>query len=155
MSKDELVFVSFKKDRERFTAYISMHQFLSSDRDIEPVLKEATQLYEHSIVKMKSVVAEIDRFRTNRILLPARKVWELGNLIFEFVEALAKLSLQIDNIYDHLVRDLHVKRKWLEKVIILRRYLPKQDAIPESLNWGKCEKGTRKIAEKLRNGITL
>jgi len=154
MSKNELALVSFKKHHGRYTAYLPMDQFLSSNRDLEPVLKEATQLYEHSIASMQAVVAEINTFRNNRSLLPARKIWKLGNLIFEWVESLERLTLQIDGIYDHLARDLSVKRKWLEKVVIFRRYLPDEYIIPESLNWGRCEKGTRRAAEKLRKGIT-
>ena len=155
MSKKELLPVVFKPQNRKFIAYIPMSQFLSTSRDLEPVLKEAARLYEHSITKMQSVVTEINRFRTNRILLPARKIWELGNLIFELVESLGESSLELDGIYDQLVRDLCVKRKWLEKVIIFRRYLPSISAIPESLNWGRCEKGTRKVAEKLREGGIL
>lgn len=155
MSKNESAFVSFKKYQGKYIAYIPMKQFFSSDRDIEAVLKEASQLYEHSIAKMQSTVAEINAFRNKHSLLPASRIWKLGNLIFELVENLKRLSLQIDGIYDHLVRDLDVKRKWLEKVIIFRRYIPDEHIIPESLNWGRCEKGTRRIAEKIQKGIPL
>jgi len=155
MSKNDLMLVSFKPTEEHFMVFFPMRQFLSSERDLEPVLKEASQLYEHSIRRMRSVINEINTFRKEHRLLPARVIWKLGNLIFELVGNLEKLSLQIDGIYDHLVRDLNVKRKWLEKVIIFRRYLPNQLAIPESLNWGRCEKGTRRVAEKLRQGMNL
>jgi len=154
MIKSKLALVSFKKHQGRYTAYLPMNQFLLSNRDLEPVLKEATQSYEHLIVRMQSEVADINAFRENRRLLPARKIWKLGELIFQLVKSLARLSLQIDGIYDHLVRDLSVKRKWLEKVITFRRYLPNENMIPASLNWGRCEKGTRRAAEKLRNEIS-
>lgn len=153
MNKDELVFVSFKKDQEKYIPYIPMQQLFSSDKDIETVLVEAAHLYEHSISEMQSVVAEINTFRNKHSLLPASKIWRLGNLIFDLVESLKKLSLQINGIYDHLVRDLNVKRKWLEKVIIFRRYIPDEHVIPESLNWGRCEKGTRRIAEGIQKGL--
>jgi len=38
---------------------------------------------------------------------------------------------------------LGVKKKWLEKAIIFRRYVDDKNAIPKNLNWGKCEKGTK------------
>ena len=155
MSKNDLILVSFKPNEEQFMAFLLMEQFLSSERDLEPVLKEASQSYEHSIKRMRCAVDEINTIRNERKLLPARTIWKLGNLIFDLVKNLESLSLQIDGLYDHLVRDLNVKRKWLEKVIIFRRYLPNQFAIPESLNWGRCEKGTRRVAEKLREGMNL
>jgi len=127
-----------------------MEELISSDNDPELTLRKAAKVYEHSIARMRNIVKEIQNFRDNRKLLPARKVWQLGDSIFELQNNLNTLSLQLDGLYDHLVRDLGVKRKWLEKVIIFRRYLPDENAIPQSLNWGHCEKGTRRVAEKLR-----
>ena len=115
---NELEFVTFKKEQGEYIAYTSIKHFFSSDRDIEAVLKEAAKLYERSVKQMQSVVAEINTTRNRHVLLPARNIWKLGNIIFELVESLKRLSLQIDGIYDHLVQDLNVKRKWLEKVII-------------------------------------
>lgn len=150
MTRDRLAFVSFEPSNERFRAFLPMEELISGDDDPELKLKKAVQVYERSIVKMRNLVKEIQNFRDNRKLLPARKVWQLGDAIFELQHDLNKLSLQLDGLYDHLVRDLSVKRKWLEKVIIFRRYLPDENAIPQSLNWGRCEKGTRQAAEKLR-----
>jgi hypothetical protein len=153
VSKKDLAFVSFKPDKEHFIAFFPMEQLLSSERDLESVLKEAANVYEYSLVRMTSAVKDIDSFRNERKLLPARKIWRLGNLIFELVEDLQRLSLQIDGIYEHLVRDLGVKRKWLEKVIIFRRYISDEKIIPQSMNWGRFEKGTRRKAEKLSTGV--
>ena len=150
---NELGFVTFKKEQAKYIAYTSVKHFFSSDRDLEAVLKEAAELYERSVRRMQSVVTEITTTRNRHTLLPARNIWKLGNIIFELVESLKRLSLQIDGIYDHLVRDLNVKRKWLEKVIIFRRYISDEHMIPESLNWGRCEKGTRRIAENIQKGL--
>lgn len=150
MTKDRLAFVSFEPSDELFRAFLPMEELISGDDDPELRLKKAVQVYQRSIVKMRNLIQEIQNLRDNHKLLPARKVWHLGDAIFELQHELSKLSLQLDGLYDHLIRDLGVKRKWLEKVIIFRRYLPDENAIPQSLNWGRCEKGTRKAAEKLR-----
>jgi hypothetical protein len=155
MSKKELAFVSFEKRQGIYLAYLPMKELLSSDRDIEPLLKEAALIYNDAIKKMHSTVNEINSLRNKHILLPAVKVWKLGDQIYELVRRLERLSLQIDGIYGHLTRDLNVKRKWLEKVIIFRRYLPSKTMVPESINWGRFEKGTRRKAENLRRGIKL
>jgi len=155
MSKNDLSPVSFKPHEGHFIAFLPMEQFLSKDEDPEPVLKKAAQLYEYSILRMQSVVTDINTLRNHNNPIPARKIWELGELIFGLTRGLERLSFQLDGIYDHLVRDLGTKRKWLEKVIILRRYIPDKNIIPESLNWGRFEKGTRRKAEKLRNGMIL
>lgn len=155
MIEGKLAFISFEPNDERFRAFLSMEELISSDKDPELTLRKAVKIYENSIIKMCTFIKEIQNIRNNRKLLPARKVWQLGDAIFELQGNLNKLSLQLDGLYDHLVRDLGVKRKWLEKVIIFRRYLPDKKAIPQSLNWGRCEKGTRRVAEKLRRGLPL
>jgi len=151
--KNEPAFVSFRRNKEGYNASIAIDEFFSSNENLESLLNEASTLYGSSISKMLASINSITAFRTSRRPVPARKVWELGDLIFELVNQLNRLSLQIDGIYDHLERDLNVKRKWLEKVIIFRRYIPEERMIPEHLNWGKCEKGTRRAAEMIQKGI--
>lgn len=153
MSKGKLIFVSFQKDEEKHNAFIPMREFLSSNKDIELLLKKATNLYSNTISMMTTAIEEIKEYRSNHRHLPARKIWELGDLIFKLVAGLNELSLQIDGLYEHLERDLEVKRKWLVKVIIFRRYIQEKNSIPQSLNWGKCEKGTRRKAELIEKGI--
>jgi len=155
VTEKKLAFVSFEPTNRQFRAFLPMEEVISSDNDPAPMLRKAAVVYEHAIVKMRNLVKEIQDFRASHKLLPACKVWQLGDAIFELQDNLNKLSLQLDGLYDHLVRDLSVKRKWLEKVIIFRRYLPDENAIPQSLNWGCCEKGTRRAAEKLKKGLPL
>ena len=120
MTKDELIFVSFIKNNDEFSASINIDGFLSSNTNLESSLKEAAIIYGDLISNMLLSIKVIYSFRKNRYPLPARKIWELGDNIFEFVNKLSILSYQIDGIYDHLGRDLEVKRKWLEKVVIFR-----------------------------------
>lgn len=153
MTKDEIIFVSFKRSKDGYDAFIAIEGFFTGNKNIESLLKKASVIYGDSISKMAALIKEINTFRNICRPLPARKIWELGDDIFELVNKLGKLSFQIDGIYEHLERDLNTKRKWLEKVIIFRRYIDKENLIPESLNWGKCEKGTRKKAQQIQKGI--
>ena len=155
MSSDKLAFVAFEPRDGQFEAFLSMEGLLSGEGDPELVLQEAARLYETATGRMRSLLAEIEDHRAHRTLIPARKVWQVGDAVFELTEELASLALRLNGVYAHLVRDLGVKRKWLEKVVILRRYVPKENAIPESLSWGRCEKGTRRIAERLSKGLPL
>ncbi len=157
ITPSEAVFVAFKPaSNGGFTAFLSMEGLGSLNRDPEHVLREAARVYERSIDKIRSVIiVEIKNCRAKHKRVSARTIWEVGERIYELKARLEELSLELDGLYTHLSRDLNVKRKWLEKVVILRRYLPKKDLIPETLNWGRCEKGTRRIAEKLRDGVPL
>jgi len=153
VTADKLAFVAFEPRGGQIVALVSIEGLFSSDSDPETVLRKAAEVYERSITRMKSLVEEIQASRADRKVVPARKIWKLGDAIFDLTGQLEELSLQIDRLYDHLVRDLGAKRKWLEKVIIFRRYLPDKELIPSSLNWGRCEKGTRRVAERLRDGL--
>ncbi len=121
----------------------------------EILLLKATKIYSSSINRINSVLMEIRKYRENRMPIPARLIWKIGDIIFMLRDDLKHIGLQLDGLYDHLTRDLKVKRKWLEKVIILRRYVSDKNLIPKSLNWGSLEKGTGRKAKKLQNGLPL
>lgn len=155
MKNKKLIFVSFKPINGKFRGYLSIEVALSSEIEPEILLQKATKIYENALTKMAFFISEIKNSRVNHTLVAARKIWQLGNVIFTLRDELEEIGLEIDGIYDHLTRELDVKRKWLEKVIILRRYLPDINLIPESLSWGRCEKGTRRKAERLRSGLPV
>jgi len=146
---EELSFISFEPSAERFKAYLALESLASSTANPEVLLEEASLLYGKSITRLRHLLSQVERIRNSGRVIPARKIWDIGNEIFKLTKDMAKLSVQIDDLYAHLLRDLQVNRKWLEKVITFRRYLPQKKYIPPSLNWGKCEKGTRRVAELL------
>lgn len=153
MSPTGLGFVSFEPTNGEFQAFLSIDAAFSGDHDPQTLVREATEVYERVIDRMRLVVGEIKALRRTRTPIPARKVWQVGDLVFRLRDELATVGLQVDGVYDHLARDLAVKRKWLEKVIILRRYIEDIAIIPKELNWGRCEKGTARIARRLSDGL--
>lgn len=155
MTGKQSVFVTFKNSKGEANIVVDIDDMLCQNININNLLSEASNTYRQSISSMQLLLREIKQIRDSRHLLPARKIWLLGDLIFDLVEKLKVISLEIDDLYKHLERDLEVKRKWLEKVIVFRRYVDDANKIPESLNWGKCEKGTRRIAEKINVGTNL
>ena len=149
MSAEKLAFVRIEPSDDGFTASVTVDGLFVLKRDPETVLRRAAEIYQGHIKAMRDVVSEIESLRRSHRLVPARRIWELGDGVFRLRSALEKLSLEVDDLYGHLLRDLGVKRKWLEKVIILRRHVPNRKMIPAALNWGRCEKGTRRVAEEL------
>lgn len=153
MTSHQLAFVSFEPVEAQFRGYLSMEAAIRSEREPEDLLREAAKIYARAIKRMNSIIVKVKSARANRKPISARKIWELGHVIFALRDDLENLGLQLDGVYDHLSRDLGAKRKWLEKVVILRRHVPEKTLIPKSLNWGRCEKGTRRVAEGLRKGL--
>ena len=146
-------FVSFEVKGDNYSALVPMDELLAGNDNLPSLLAQASALYGSHVSDMRALVDLIAAYRHKRKLVPARMVWQLGDLIFGLVTQLDRLALEIDGIYGHLERDLGAKRKWLEKVIIFRRYIAQETTIPEDLNWGKCEKGTRRIAEMIQRGV--
>ncbi len=142
-------FVSFQPRNRNFLAFLQLSDLDSIDGDLEQLLCAASETYSLSIEAMRRQIAGIQVFRDNRIPIPARKIWKLGDSIFHVQCDLRQSNIELDGLYDHLERDLGLKRKWLEKVITFRRYIPNVDIIPTSLSWGQCEKGTKRVAEEL------
>lgn len=155
VNTENLEFISFRPINDQFRGFLTFEAAFTTKRNPEIVIKKATKIYERSIRKITYFIADIKAARMSRKLVPARKVWKVGDEIFNLKDELEELGLQIDGVYDHLTRDLNVKRKWLEKVVIIRRYLSNVELIPESLSWGRLEKGTRRKAEKLKLGISI
>jgi len=148
-------FVTFEPSNDHFAVLISLDGLLRTEADPEPFLQRLGDLYASSVSEMRGIVQVIKGLRASRSRIPARLVWALGDVVLRLVNDLAQLSLELDDLYHHLTRDLAVNRKWLEKVIILRRYIPDRTLIPESLSWGRCEKGTKAKAQKIALGLPV
>ncbi len=154
MTLEDLAFVSFDPKNTHFRGSLSVEAVLASEGDPEARLGNWTSIYERCLDRIRPVLAEIEAARSSPRLVPARAVWRVGDSVFRLRDELEAVGLQLDGVYRHLCRDLGVKRKWLEKAIILRRYLPDVALIPQSLNWGRCEKGTRRVAQRLSRGLS-
>ena len=148
-------FVSFEPIDNSFRGYLSIEATLREEKEPELLLNKAEKIYETKIKNMRSLIAAINTAKANHKPISARKIWTIGNSIISLKNELSIIGLELDGIYDHLVRDLSVKKKWLEKLVILRRYLPNKSLIPELLNWGRIEKGTRRKAIKLKSGLPI
>ena len=143
------IFVTFEPGEDGFRASVPMGQLDALGKHPELALKEASNIYQDSVIRMRLLLAEMDVLKTKRSPIPARKVWELGDAVVTLTGDLGQKSMELDSLYDHLVRDLGMNEKRLGTVITFRRHLPKQEFIPEALGWSQCEKSARKVAESL------
>jgi hypothetical protein len=155
MMRDELAFASFEPFGQGFRAYLAIEKALDGGEIAGELAQRAANIYEKSIKDMTSTIRTINAWRASNKPVSARLIWKLGDTIFSLRHNLMVLGLQLDGVYDHLTRDLNVKTKWLEKVIILRRNLTKEELIPESLNWGRLEKGTSRKSRLLATGKSI
>lgn len=143
-------FISFTPEASKFKGLLSLDIAFDSKNDPQSLIRKSELIYEKHIREMQIIIQNIKKIRSSNSRISARDIWILGDSIFSLKRNLENIGLQVDDLYTHLMRDLGVKRKWLEKVVILRRYVFHKKTIPKSSNWGRFEKGTAKKAKLLQ-----
>ena len=143
------IFVTFEPVEDGFRGSVPMEKLDALGNNPELELKEASRIYQNSVSRMQLLLAEMAGFKARRSPIPARKVWELGDAVMSLTCDLGIKSMELDDLYKHLVRDLGMNEKRLGTMITFRRHLLRQEYIPETLGWSQCEKGARKVAENL------
>ena len=98
------------------------------------------------------MLEQIESNKSQRVALSSSFMWDFGDKILSLVNSLNRKNFEIDNLYEHLIRDLDRKREWLEKVIIFRRSIPTRESIPHDLKWSVCRDAPKKSAELLLKG---
>lgn len=150
MMSKALLFISFSPEQEKFKGSLSLNAAFESERDPQTLIKKSEAIYKKYICRMRHILEKLKKKKLKHISTPASEIWLLGNNIFTLKKELENFGLQVDGLYQHLVRDLSVKRKWLEKVIIFRRYVSGRNFIPKASKWGTFEKSTAKKARALK-----
>ena len=148
-----LTFVAFEPREEGFVASVPLEQLDALGEHPEALLRAASETYKNSIGGMRSLLADIDALKTRRIPISARKIWELGDAVLDLISELEQYSMELDGLYDHLVRDLGMKERRWNAIITFRRYLADKGLIPETLGWRRCERYSRQVAESLSKGL--
>jgi len=139
-------FVSFKMEFEKCTASLHADNFLELSEDAEKLLSKASIVYKTRINAIESILNDIQNTKSKRSPLKARQAWQIGDEVIKLTNNLGKINLQIDDIYEHLERDLGLKKDFLTKIITFRRYMREKNLIPRSLNWRRCRTRPRLIA---------
>ncbi len=146
-----LAAVALEPRNEGFVASVPIAQLERLGDKPEVSLQIACDAYTRAVETMREVLADLDYYKSNRIRIPARKVWELGDAVFVLGAEMGGNFMEVDGLNDHLVRDLGINVKRMGTILTFRRNLPDKEVIPETLGWSQCEKQARKVAEELKS----
>lgn len=149
MKELRLDFVSFELREGEFIAFLPLST-VTSHRNLTQLLKSSSQRYAKAIARLKRLVAVIEAAKSGGRRIEAIQMWHLGDEVFKLVNALSRLSLQIDGLYEHLSRHVPISKSRVEKAVAFRRYLPDKSIIPHSFAWARCDKLPRQAAYRLR-----
>jgi len=115
-------------------------------------LQVLARIYKDYIFILREMLGKMELKKSKKIALPSLLMWDFGDKILALVNAINNKNFEIDNLYEHLIRDLGRKKGWLKKIIIFRRNLPERQLIPPDLNWATCKDAPKKSAELILNG---
>jgi len=143
-------FVSFEKKRGGFVGYLSMESLSNDEMDHNQVILDAAKTYSNFVRYAKRKIKDLEREKKQKSYIRARSVWKLGNRIFQLVNDLKTMDLEIDDLYAHLTRHLNKNRTWLSRVIAFRTYMDNQKDIPKEAKWSRFVESPRKSVEQMK-----
>ena len=149
MNDASSLLISFSPTPTGFRGYVSITDLVARELDLQPLLQLAEHIYQSSVVDLRLQIKKINQLKTHKVAVPSRLMWRFGDSIFRLVNELDLHGLGVDGLYGHLVRDLKLKTKWLEKAVTFRRYLDDETRIPEGLNWNVCRDAPKRSAIRL------
>ena len=117
--------------------------------DPAETLRAATDKYRSALGQIRQWQRDVESLRRSKTALPAKKAWELGNIVHKLDEELAKHGCQLEDPYGHLERHVGLSPKWLAQYITFRRYVEDVDAIPATLKWNSIMKSVRSAGEAI------
>jgi hypothetical protein len=141
--------IEFQAKGNDFIATVSIQDLTNVSEDINSLLKWASETYGASTKKMVSILIENEKIRRHGQKIPAVFFWDLGNTIFKLLENLSSRGLDFEDLYGHLVRDLHISRSTIKRAIALRRYVPEREMLSPDVAWGACKDAPKKFASGL------
>ncbi len=149
---DEPLFVSFLMVDGECIAAVPLDYIQEGIITKGTDLKGIARIYKKKIIELNKMLKIIELNKSQKIALSSLLMWDFGDKILSLVDSINSKNFEIDNLYEHLIRDLGRKRMWLEKVIIFRRNLPNRQLIPHDLKWSVCRDAPKKSAKLILKG---
>ena len=147
-----MIAVSFAPEGQKFIAHFPLESLSLIGKHPEKVGEKMSSKYESAVRIMGKELKKMEDMKKKREIISARMMWRFGGKIFSLVDDMEKSSFYVNGLYDHLTRDLGVKKMWLEKVVMFRRHIPNQKFIPPSISWSKCYHSPRIAAKRILDG---
>ena len=149
---DEPLFVSFRMIDDECIAAVPLDYIQEGIITKGTDLKGIAKIYKKKIFSLKKMLEQIEINKLQKVAVSSLFMWDFGDKILSLVDAINSKNFEIDNLYEHLIRDLDRKRGWLEKVIIFRRSIPTRQLIPDDLKWSVCRDAPKKSAKLILKG---
>lgn len=151
MKNDRNIGVTFQPTKIGTIASLSIDDLEETSEDIDKLLEEATKIYLSAIENMKLILRKNKKLRSENKEIPARLMWDFGDLIFKLVNDLKRKNLELESLYENLTRNLGTSEGTLKRVLSIRRCIDKKEFLPKDLNWGALKGAPRKYLKNYIN----
>lgn len=142
-----------RKGEAKFVASVSLKDFLArkdEQTDLDLEVKKAADQYQELVDNCRSIIDRIQKQKKILNRVSVKEMWRLGDAIHNFAGLLRKVGFCLDGLYEHLSRDLDIRRSLIEKVIIFRSYLKNPGLIPDNILWKEVWQAPRRVAVSLQ-----
>ena len=144
--------IAFKKLGGTYRGSTPLRDIALLRNDPAHTMRAATDTYQGALREIRQWQGEVELLRQCKMPLPARKAWELGNIVHRLNEDLATDGCQLESTYDHLKRHAGLAPKWLGGYVALRRYVDDVNAIPPGLKWNSIIKSVKSAGQAIDMG---
>lgn len=141
-------FISFEPSGLKFDGFLSITA-INDKVNTEKLASNASRIYQKGIQLLKLILNKINIDKIENKSAHAKYMWQFGDTVYKIKNHLGVLGLEVDDMYAHITRDVVVKKRWLQKVIIFRRYISDGSIIPKNSRWTYFEENTKKKAISL------
>lgn len=144
--------VAFKKRGGAFRGSVPLGDLALLPNDPAETMRVVTAIYQNALAEIKLWQDDAGALRKSRTPLPARKAWELGDILHRLNVDLAGQGCCIENLYNHLERHASISSKRAGGFITFRRYVPDAELIPVSLKWNNIMKTVKSTSQAIAAG---
>lgn len=151
--KESYAAVAFKRRGGTYQGSVPLKDLALLHDDPAQTMHAVTDIYQRALREIRQWQKDAESVRQSRVVLSARKAWELGDIVHRLNTDFAKHSCRLENLYDHLARHAGTSG-WLSQYVTLRRYVNDVESIPESLTWNSIAKKVKPASQAIAAGLS-
>ena len=141
--------ISFKKRGGAYRGSVSLKHLAMLQDDPAETMSAATDIYVSTLREIKNWQSQVRELRSSKKALPARKAWDLGDIVYRMNTDLSERGCRLESVYDHLQRHAGLSPKWLGKFVTLRRYVEDSVNIPSELSWNRIRDSAKSFGRTI------
>ncbi len=153
--KDSCAAIAFKKRGRAYRGSAPLSDLALLRNNPAETMRAVTDVYRRALQEIRQWQRDVNSLRQSKIPLPAKKAWELGNVVHTLNADLAAHGCWLENLYDHLERHARLSPQWLGRFVTFRRYVHDVDAIPEDLKWNRVVRSAKSTGQAINDGLSV